>query len=57
MPTVKWRTTDPKRLTEHECWHVGYRESDLAEAFADQSVIGDDQLVRQSRGPFRLGSL
>jgi hypothetical protein len=57
MPTVKWRTTDPKRLTEHECWHVGYRESDLAEAFADQSVIGEDQLVRQSRGPFRLGSL
>jgi hypothetical protein len=48
MPTVKWRTTDPKRLTEHEYWHVGY---------ADQSVIGEDQLVRQSRGPFRLGSL
>jgi hypothetical protein len=57
MPTVKWRTTDPKRLTEHECWHVGYRESDLAEAFAAQSVIGEVLLERQSRGPFRVGSL
>ena len=57
MPTAQWRITDPKRLPEHEYWDVANRESDLGEALAAQSAIGENQLQRQGRGPFRAGSL
>jgi hypothetical protein len=57
MPTVQWRITDPTRLTEHEYWDVANRERDLGEALAAQSAIGETQLQRQGRGPFRAGSL
>jgi hypothetical protein len=57
MPTVQWRITDVKRLPEHEYWDVANRESDRGEALAAQSAIGENQLQRQSRGPFRAGSL
>jgi predicted metalloprotease len=47
---MRWSTT-------RRGWNSANQEDDLEEALASKSVIGDDQLKRQSRDPFRAGSL
>jgi hypothetical protein len=43
--------------TSRRSWNSANQEGDLEDALAAESAIGDDQPERQSRGPFRAGSV
>jgi hypothetical protein len=43
--------------TSRRSWNSAKQADDLQEALAAKSAIGDGQLERPRRGPFRAGSL